>query len=76
MYTYLAFRLFPLVFIVMIVWALIFSRELIGRWWRSVLLSWVAAFVFVPMGIFAAEHPLIFFCPCRRRLDLQPRGQS
>lgn len=62
MYTYLAFRLFPLVFVVMIVWALIFRRDLFAVWWKKVLLSWVAALiVFIPMGIYAVEHPDVFF---------------
>jgi 4-amino-4-deoxy-L-arabinose transferase-like glycosyltransferase len=62
MYTYLAFRLFPLVLVVMIAWAAIFRRDLIARWWKQVLLSWVAALiVFIPMGIYAVEHPDVFF---------------
>jgi 4-amino-4-deoxy-L-arabinose transferase-like glycosyltransferase len=62
MYTYLAFRLFPLVFVVMIIWAAIFRRDLFAKWWKQVLLSWVVALiVFIPMGIYAAEHPDVFF---------------
>lgn len=57
-YTYIAFRMFPIVLLVVGLYTLLFRRMWIKKWWRQVGLAAIACIItLLPMGIYGVQHP-------------------
>jgi 4-amino-4-deoxy-L-arabinose transferase-like glycosyltransferase len=57
-YTYIAFRMFPVALLGILVYLLIWRRTWLKQWWRRLALSLgVVAIVLIPMGIYTVQHP-------------------
>ncbi len=57
-YTYLAFRLFPLALVIIIVYLIIKRRGFLRKWQHQIVLSLIiSAITLIPLGVYGVIHP-------------------
>jgi 4-amino-4-deoxy-L-arabinose transferase-like glycosyltransferase len=61
-YTYTAARIFPVLVLAVVLLALVLTRALVARHWRSLLLMFLTATIVVsPLVVYFVQHPIDFY---------------